>query len=106
MSKKTAVKTKVKAKGKAPPPQRRPAPAQSTPVQGMRGPLYRGANDSPLLRAMVRAGLNARQLAERMGCSEWSVGRWLAGDRPIPHYRACLRALLGADAMPEETAAK
>jgi hypothetical protein len=94
MSKKSAGKSKVKRKDPAPQP------------PGIRGPLYRGAKDTPLLRAMVRAGLSARELAARLGCSEWSVGRWLGGDRPIPHYRACLRALLGADAMPEVEASK
>jgi hypothetical protein len=68
---------------------------------GAQGPMYRGAKDTPLLRAMTAAGWSARELALRLGCSPWSVGRWLDGDRPIPHYRACIRALLGAEAMPE-----
>lgn len=85
---------------------RNPPPKQPPPPKGPQGPLYRGEIDTPLLRAMTRAGWNARELARRLGCSEWSVGRWLRGLRPIPHYRACIRALLGAEAMPEVEAAK
>lgn len=93
MSAKKAKKAKVN--------RNQPPPAVAPPTKGPRGPLYRGNVDTPLLRAMVRAGLTARDVANVLGCSEWSVCRWLDGLRPIPHYRACLRKLLGAEAMPE-----
>jgi hypothetical protein len=94
MSRKKAGKVKVK--------ENRPTQAPQGPIaKGPQGPMYRGTGDTPLLRAMIRANMSARKLADAMGCSESTVKRWLDGLRPIPHYRACLRALLGPEAMPE-----
>lgn len=57
-----------------------------------------------LKRARKNAGLSARQLAEKLGKSHTTIGRWEAGDRGIrPTDVSAVLAALGADnALREE----
>jgi hypothetical protein len=51
----------------------------------------------PLARAVNRLGLDAVDLAARLGVDPKTVERWFAGRVPYPRYRATLAALTGWD---------
>lgn len=62
-------------------------------------PMFRGDRVSPLLRALARAGMTARDLAKKLGVSERTVGRWLADVHGMTTLnKDAVRAVLGADA--------